>query len=182
MKYVIGLGNKGDSYASTRHNVGFLVIDKYVSNLEKANVKTKNSDAAYILETGDKAKLIKPMRLMNNSGQVLRDILPKQLEGTNIMVIHDDVDLPLGTIRIKLGGSSAGHKGIESIINAIGANFWRMRIGIGRPTHTDTKTFVLEAFTKKEKALFEKVLGRAAQLTDQYINSNLESTETIYVS
>lgn len=140
---IVGLGNPGSRYKNTRHNVGFMVVDKLVTR----NPKLKN-------------RVIKPQTFMNKSGEAV-----KHLKAQDLIVIHDDADLPLGTIRIRQGGSSAGHKGVQSIIDSVGEDFWRVRIGVNRPPEGwDTDKYVLTDFTKGEQAVLKKVIDRAIEV------------------
>jgi len=152
MKLIIGLGNPGSKYEKTRHNLGFMVIDFLIGNEEFDSKKVK---------------LIKPQTFMNNSGQEVKKnadyykIIPE-----DIVVIHDDLDLPLGEIKVQQGRSSAGHKGVQSVIDALGTNnFIRIRIGI-RPEELtlDTEKFVLQKFTLEEQEIINQATKKAAQL------------------
>lgn len=151
---IIGLGNPGEKYKNTRHNVGFILVDKmkklYGSNWRNGpNYQYCDGNI-----NGIKIKLVKPITYMNLSGEIF-----KYLPRNDIIVVYDDLDLPLGRIRIRKEGSAGGHNGIKSIISHIGANFPRIRIGIGpKPENLDAAEFVLSDFSSSEFEILEKVL------------------------
>lgn len=125
---IVGLGNSGRSYARTRHNVGFLVADELVRRHGGDWKKKKNAEAASTsLQTRD-ATLLKPRTYMNNSGAALAGY-----QARDLIVVHDDLDLPEGDVRVKVGGGAGGHNGLRSTIGRIGPDFVRVRVGIGRP-------------------------------------------------
>ena len=166
IKAIIGLGNPGKQYEKTRHNVGFMVVD-VVASLLKCPKKYKEKCFSHIIECPDHdIILVKPQTYMNNSGIAVKNILEDySLSPEEILVIYDDLDLPLGTIRLRKSGSSGGHRGIKSIIENIKTeNFPRLKIGIGRPERKEQVVdYVLSPFSKDEKLLVEKVIGEAAQ-------------------
>jgi PTH1 family peptidyl-tRNA hydrolase len=125
---VVGLGNPGRSYERTRHNAGYLVADELARRHSGSWRKRKKAEAAPITLGLTDATLLKPTTFMNNSGSAVSDYRPKDL-----IVVHDDLDLEAGTVRVKLGGGAGGHNGLRSIIGRMGNNFVRVRIGIGRP-------------------------------------------------
>ncbi|CAA9427129.1 Peptidyl-tRNA hydrolase [uncultured Rubrobacteraceae bacterium] len=125
---VVGLGNPGRSYASTRHNVGYLVADELARRHDGSWRKRKKTEAAPVSVGLTNTTLLKPTTFMNNSGSAVSDY---GLE--DLLVIHDDLDLEAGTVRVKVGGGAGGHNGLRSIIGRLGNDFVRVRIGIGRP-------------------------------------------------
>jgi PTH1 family peptidyl-tRNA hydrolase len=151
MKLVVGLGNPGRKYQKTRHNVGFRVIDALKDSLDHARDK--------------KIMLLKPDTFMNNSGKVVKSLTTKyKIQTTNIVVVHDDVDLPFGTIRISRDSSSAGHKGVQSIIDELGTkNFTRVRIGINPDHKVDAEKFVLEKLNKQEEKELKETIKKAVE-------------------
>ena len=167
MKLIVGLGNPGRRYKKTRHNVGFMIIDELVDKWQKSKktncVYSKQEDIEYI----------KPLSFMNNSGKAVRSVKDKhKIKPENIIVIHDDVDLPFGEVRISKNVSSAGHKGVLSIINELGTqDFTRIRIGInprlagGQANRkVDTERFVLEKFTKEENKQLDEIIKQAIEI------------------
>lgn len=136
MKIIAGLGNPGAEYARTKHNVGFMFVDALAERLHAPS--WKENFFSFVTEVhigGEKAFLVKPLTYMNNSGEVLGSMLSYyKMETENLTVVHDDMDIPAGTVRIRKKGGSGGHNGIKSIIAHVGSeDFARVRIGIGRP-------------------------------------------------
>ena len=127
MQIIIGLGNPGEKYGNTRHNIGFMILDEMAEKLEATFHLKKgfNSEIIDLEYNHTTVKLVKPQTYMNDSGLAVSKIKNfYKVSSRNILVVHDDVDLALGKIRIQLDGSSAGHKGIQSIIDATGNDFW----------------------------------------------------------
>ncbi len=130
---IVGLGNPGNEYAKTRHNVGFMAIDMLAPE-DASWKKEKNALTAHLDIDGTKVILAKPQTFMNNSGEAVGPLMAfYKIPLENLIVIHDDMDLKVGTLREKVGGSSAGHNGIKSIDAAVGNEYRRIRIGIGHP-------------------------------------------------
>jgi PTH1 family peptidyl-tRNA hydrolase len=125
---VVGLGNPGRSYARTRHNAGYLVADELAKRHGGSWRKRKKAEAAPVSLGLKNATLLKPTTFMNNSGSAVSDYRPEDL-----IVVHDDLDLEAGTVRVKVGGGAGGHNGLRSIIGRLGNDFVRVRIGIGHP-------------------------------------------------
>lgn len=154
MKIFVGLGNPTNEYAKTKHNVGFMLADKLAAELDALNWREKFD--AQIAETfldGEKILIVKPQTFMNLSGEAVAPIVNFYKIGVeNLIVAHDDMDLPLGMIRLRPKGSGGGHHGIESIIQHIGTqNFPRVRIGVGRPPQNWTVNHhVLSPFTQED--------------------------------
>lgn len=170
MKIVVGLGNPGDAYSRTRHNLGFLTVDLLAAGLPvPAHWDEKRSDPAYHVaplgkdSRGDFWLLIKPMTFMNESGRAVHSYLKNaKVNPGDLWVVHDDVDLPEGEFRQAYSSSSAGHRGVESIIESLGTkDFHRLRIGVGRPAHPEqpVEDFVLE---KTSEELLHNLASKAA--------------------
>ncbi|GHM58996.1 MAG: peptidyl-tRNA hydrolase [Candidatus Mesenet longicola] len=139
MHLLVGLGNPGNEYQHTYHNAGFIVID-VIAKAWSFSSFLKKFDSLLSVRTinSDKVMLLKPYSFMNNSGKPLLQILNfYKIPLDNVVVMHDDADLKSGSVKIKKGGGSAGHNGIKSLDNFIGSNYWRLRIGIGRPENKD---------------------------------------------
>ena len=166
IKAVIGLGNPGKQYEKTRHNVGFMVVD-VVASLLRCPKKIKECCFSHIIDCSDHdVILVKPQTYMNNSGVAVKNLLEDlNIKPEEILVVYDDLDLPLGTIRLRKKGSSGGHRGIKSIIENIKTeNFPRLKIGIGRPERKEqVADYVLSPFSKNEQILAEKVISEAAE-------------------
>ncbi len=169
-----GIGNIGKKYSYTRHNIGFLIIDKIIKQYDFK--KEKKAFDSYIyrgLILKKKVMLIKPMTFVNNSGEAISKLVSfYKIPLERIFVFHDDMDLSLSRIKIKLGGSAAGHNGIKSIDMYIGKNYNRIRIGIGNPTgYLAAKDYVLENFSKNEYNIIVKKLDILAENIHYLINN-----------
>lgn len=161
MWLICGLGNPGKEYELTRHNFGFLAVDHFTRR-KGINFSLDTSVEAEVARYRDKAVIIKPMTFMNLSGRAVKKALKKFSVGPeNLLVIYDDLDLPLGRIKLLPKGGSGGHRGVQSIIDYLGTNlFPRLRLGIGRPSDKkiDISTYVLSPFNKTELPIVEKIL------------------------
>ena len=176
---IVGLGNPGQQYEGTRHNIGYSALDSFVSEndfgkwINKADLKCLFNSATL----GDsRAILIKPTTMMNLSGQAVQLVSNFYKVATDhILVIHDELDINFGEIKTRLGGSSAGHNGVQSIIESFGGdeNFGRVRIGIGpkTPATIDSADFVLAKFTKSEVEQLPKVTKEVSAIMNEYIFS-----------
>lgn len=159
---IVGLGNPGPEYATTRHNVGFMTIDSFVP-ADTVWKKEKNALTTRVEKNGIKIILAKPQTFMNNSGAAVGPLMTfYKIPVENVVVIHDDMDLKVGTYREKIGGSSAGHNGIKSIDAAVGPDYRRIRIGIGHPRDFDSKMdpadWVLGKFDNEQLKQIETVI------------------------
>ncbi|MCL5411942.1 MAG: aminoacyl-tRNA hydrolase [Patescibacteria group bacterium] len=155
MKLIVGLGNPGSKYKYTRHNVGFMAIDrlKTISDLSKNTI------------------LYTPSTFMNESGKDVNNTATYyKVSPENLLVIHDDVDLALGVVKIQKGRSSAGHKGVLSIINSLGTqDFFRIRVGIGRPeSPLSVEDYVLQNFSDLEEPILDKALKESIELATNW--------------
>ncbi len=159
---IVGLGNPGNEYKNTRHNVGFMALD-YLATDDASWKKEKNALTTRAEIDGQNVILAKPQTFMNNSGEAVGALMTfYKIPLENIVVIHDDMDLKLGILREKVGGSSAGHNGIKSIDNAIGREYRRIRIGIGHPrdfeSPIDPADWVLGKFTNEQLKQIKSVI------------------------
>lgn len=159
---IVGLGNPGNEYKNTRHNVGFMAVD-YLAPEDASWKKEKNALTTRTEIDGFGVILAKPQTFMNNSGDAVGALMTfYKIPLENIVVIHDDMDLKVGNLREKIGGSSAGHNGIKSIDNAIGREYRRIRIGIGHPrdfeSPIDPADWVLGKFTKEQLKQIKSVI------------------------
>jgi PTH1 family peptidyl-tRNA hydrolase len=163
MWLVAGLGNPGDEYEHTRHNIGFMVIDAVAA---RYSIPIKQKSAHFTFGRGviedRKAVLIKPLTFMNRSGIAVREALFKFDNIENLLVVHDDLDLDTGVIRIRKTGSSGGHNGIQSVIDYLNSkDFLRLKIGIGRSARISPERYVLRAFNKQEKPVIDEAVETA---------------------
>ena len=165
MKLIVGLGNPGEKYAKTRHNIGFMVVDELIrGQVSSPQINNKLSSIIYKID-GD--LIIKPERFMNASGKAVRDILGfYKIHLGKLLVINDDLDLEFGEIKHQFGRTSAGHKGVQSVIDYLGTDeFFRLRVGVGKPSHpAQTEEWVLQEFTREEKEKLGVALGRAKEV------------------
>ena len=150
MHLIVGLGNIGEKYQLTRHNVGFMVIDEITKSLATSNIQKSNFHST--LEKSSYDLFSKPTIYMNNSGMAVQAIKEYYKLGIeDIIVIHDDIDLPFGTVKFKIGGGHGGHNGLRSIDAHIGKEYTRVRIGVGKPQDkADVANYVLNNFSKEE--------------------------------
>ena len=175
MKLIVGLGNPGRGYAHNRHNVGFVCLNHFART---QGIRFDRKQGKARIGTGEvagsKVLLARPQTYMNLSGQSVSRLIKKfNINLNDLLVIHDDLDLPLGKIRLRHGSSSGGHKGIDSIISSLGSqDFTRLRVGIGRPTteglvptsEADIIAYVLSNFTSEEKQIIVQVILRAGEV------------------
>ncbi len=181
MKIIVGLGNPGKEYDNTRHNVGFMILDSYLGNVKWSN---KFNSLYYDNFVGsEKVIFIKPQTFMNNSGSaVLEFVNYYNISMNDLLIIHDDLDLKLGTYKLKVNSSSAGHNGIKSIINNLGTqNFSRLKVGIGN-NKDDVYNYVLGKFSKKEMQILNNEFLILHDIIDSFISSGIDKTMNIYNS
>ena len=181
MFLVIGLGNPGQKYQQTRHNAGFMAIHALGEKYDFPAFRLDKKSNSLISEgfiNNEKLILAKPQTFMNNSGTAVKSLYTKYkiLDTRYLILVHDDIDLPVGTIRISTNSGSAGHKGIDSIINAIGTkNFTRIRIGIlpkpEKPKNVDQ--FVLKKFTKEENEIIEQTIESSTRAIEMLLKEGL---------
>lgn len=175
---ILGLGNIGKEYENTHHNIGFMALDKIATsnNLEFKLEKKFNAFICEYIYKGEKHLLIKPTTYMNNSGIAIRQVMDYYKKDiTELLVIYDDLDLPLGNIRIRKNGSAGGHNGVKSIISHLGTqNFNRVRVGIKKEKDVDTIDYVLSKFSKKELEIINPCIDKMPNLIDDYINYGID--------
>lgn len=176
-KLVVGLGNIGKDYALNRHNIGFLCVDDFVAQqggewVQKKALKCHMTE----LRLGDKKVVfIKPTTMMNLSGQSVLAVKKFfKIENKDILVVHDELSIPFGSLRFRLGGSDAGNNGIKSVSQTIGEDYPRLRIGTANETleNTDTADFVLKNFSKAEQGSFKQLFKETNALITEFIYSD----------
>ena len=182
MWLLVGLGNPGSEYELTRHNVGFLILDSLTSEFSLPLwTKKKHYLMSKGTIRGHNVVLIKPLTYMNLSGRAVQSFLSYYKEEREFMVIHDDLDLPVGIIKIRRGGSSAGHKGIRSIIHSIGSDdFIRLKVGIGKPVRQSVSDYVLSPFAEDEREKIDYCIKRAQEAITDIIENGLSHAQNIY--
>lgn len=184
MILVAGLGNPGSEYASTKHNLGYLTVDEIG---KRAGIDLKKKKFSGVCGEGtfnnDKLILLKPETYMNRSGESVSTVASfYHIPVENIIIVHDELDLPAGTVRIKAGGGSAGHKGVMSVMGELGSgDFIRVRIGIGKPGEKKgTVSHVLSKFRKEESELVSESVLRAADAVLEIIQHGLQKAMNKY--
>lgn len=177
---IVGLGNPGPKYAETRHNVGFMALERLASR-HRASLSSEKFDSLYdtALIGGHKVVLLEPQTYMNVSGKAVGaaarfyDVEPDQ-----IIVLHDEIDLPLGTLRVKSGGGHGGHNGLRDIINRLGArDFVRIRLGVGRPDHGDVTSHVLGKFASQERLDVDEMIEDACAAVETLLSDGISITQ-----
>ena len=187
---VVGLGNPGDKYAATRHNVGQMVIDELVRrhNVKLSSHKSRTHIAAFKLGVGVDAHPVivaKSQSFMNETGGPIKALANfYSVEPQKIIALHDELDIPFAAIRTKIAGGDNGHNGLKSMTSAFGtAEYYRVRLGIGRPMgEQDPGDFVLKAFSKVEQKDLGEFIVRGADVVESLIIEGLERTQTRYNS
>jgi PTH1 family peptidyl-tRNA hydrolase len=184
MYLILGLGNPGRRYQFTRHNIGFMVLEKIAAQRE-VDLKQKSFDALWNRGkiAGIDVLLALPQTYMNLSGNAARKLLAYfKMDISNLIVIHDDLDLPFGKLRLKTGGGDAGHKGLKSITTCIGsADFIRVRMGIGKPSDKSrVEDYVLERFGSEEAAVLPRIIQLAADAATEIVLSGMQTAMVKY--
>jgi PTH1 family peptidyl-tRNA hydrolase len=197
MKLIVGLGNPGEKYEATRHNLGFMIAERFLKNFMLArstsweNSSKFKSDIAQIEwqpkhDSLEKVILTKPKTYMNNSGLAVKIIVDfYKIPKDNIWVIHDDIDLPLGVMKIRFGGASAGHHGVESIMENLNTDkFWRFRMGIGEANSKikiknsklrNVEDFVLSDFVGSERGKLKDLVKKGVKAIETSLEKGLQS-------
>lgn len=176
MKLIVGLGNVGKEYAKTRHNVGFMALDYFADMNHWGNFKSgpdKRADIAESTNTHQKIILVKPQTMMNDSGLAVQALMRfYKANPADAMLIYDELALPFGAVRIREGGSSAGHNGVKSLIQNIGDGFLRLRIGIdsANTKKFDNKAFVLARFSNEEEEQLQSIFDYTNHAIHRFIS------------
>lgn len=179
VRLVAGLGNPGPRYSGTRHNAGFLVVDELARRHGGAFRQEREAAVAKLAPATlapSAVQLLKPLTFMNLSGRAVQAALTKGgVRPAELLVVHDDIDLPLGRLRVRFGGSGGGQRGVADIARAIGPSFWRLKVGVGRPPEGwATESWVLSRFGEGETALLERVVASAADAVELIARSGAE--------
>ena len=185
MKLIVGLGNPGEAYAGSRHNIGFSVVKalakKYKVSLKKDFGISSLSTKVKISRQG--IVLALPLTFMNLSGIAVSRLIKKNKTGLeDLLIVCDDLDLEFGRLKLRPSGSSAGHKGMQSVIDSLNSNeFARLRIGICRPNkNTETADYVLSAFREKEKSELKEAIEKALDCLESWVNKGVTETMNIF--
>lgn len=176
MKLIVGLGNPSEKYQNTRHNLGFMVVEQLARRLT-ANAKWKQATKFQGLVFRHSAQdliIFKPQTFMNNSGQAIVKIVNYyKTKPNDILIVRDDIDMEVGKIRgPKKETGSGGHRGVESAIAALGnANFWQLKIGIGRPENNiSAEVYVLQTFTEEENQIIKNSIEQTVEIVEKWLN------------
>ncbi|MDD2434625.1 MAG: aminoacyl-tRNA hydrolase [Bacilli bacterium] len=182
MKLIIGLGNPGKEYQDTRHNMGFLMLDKMVENLN-LDFKLKNGGKySDTIINGEKVVFLKPQQFINLSGQVIKKYMDYyKIDTEDILVIHDDLDLEVGTFKLRVKGGSAGHNGLKDIERCLNTkNYKRLKIGISNNKNIDTKDYVIGKYSKTEKKLLDEVLKLGPNILKDFLELSFDNLMNKY--
>ena len=190
MKFIVGLGNPGNAYQRSRHNVGFLAVERF-SESEAFPQAQRAGDVLHTRKRfrGQVVCLVRPQAYMNLSGPAVRGFLEEadrgRLDagepGEDLLVVHDDLDLPLGKLRFRSGGSSGGHRGVASLIDALGTDgFARLKVGIGRREGEDAADYVLEPLEGEDEEVLRSIADRAAGALPLWVREGTEAAASRY--
>jgi len=180
MYLIAGLGNPGDKYLKTRHNIGFMIIDEMIKNHSVSSISNKNFQSlTYKVNSNIYSK---PQTFMNNSGEAVLSIADYyNIENEKIIVIHDDLDLSFGTVKFKLGGSHGGHNGLRSIDKYIGDDYLRVRVGIGKPENkSSVSNYVLSNFSQEEFQTLDGIISHTIKAIEALQKLSLEEVKSKY--
>lgn len=182
---VAGLGNPGPRYAKNRHNLGYMVVDELCSRSGERFKKVRfvPVDACEIREGDERIVLAKAHAFMNENGPAFASLARKHhVDPDHVIAVHDEIDLPFGALRVKFGGSTAGHNGLRSLAGALRApEFYRVRLGVGRPTgRKDAADWVLEDFAKREEPDVAQLVDDGADATLSILRDGLQATQDRY--
>jgi PTH1 family peptidyl-tRNA hydrolase len=181
VKLVAGLGNPGPKYAGHRHNVGFMLVDELARAWGAEAFREKwSGQYARVRRGGEEVVLLKPQTFMNLSGESIQKALAFfKIVPSDLIVVHDELDLPFGTFKLKLGGGSAGHNGLKSIVQHCGPDFVRLRIGIGRPPRRGVE-HVLSDFSRQECQDLPAVLERASFAVADIVDRGVQAAMNLH--
>jgi len=178
MKLIVGLGNPGKDYENTRHNVGFMVLDRLADTLN-VSISTNKFKGEYtkLKYKGEDVILLKPMTYMNNSGESVIQVMNYfKIDVEDLLVIYDDMDMPTGKLRLRQTGSAGGHNGVKSIIAHVGTqSFQRIRVGIDKHPRIKVIDYVLGHFSKDEQPLIDEGIEKAVKAIETYLNKDFVS-------
>lgn len=180
MKLIFGLGNPGSEYANTRHNIGFIMLDDYIGEYKWS----KKFNGLYIEKNinGEKYVFVKPLSFMNLSGGVVSSFVNYyKVSYKDIIVIHDDLDLPVGKIRIKVNSSAGGHNGVKDIIKSLNTQeFMRIKVGISNNKNIDTKDYVLGNFSKSDLKVIKDIEKEVFEIIENFDYDNIDNLMNKY--
>lgn len=174
MKMIVGLGNIGTRYDETRHNTGFMVVDQLARDYHLGAFTHLKQEAVAVsgVINGEKVMLVKPTTFMNDSGRAVGPLVDYyDIDLDDLVIVNDDLDMPVGKVRLKTHGASGGHNGLKSIISVLGTkNFNRVKVGIDHPQHGTVVSHVLGKFSKEERPKFDQAVEQAEHALEDWIN------------
>ena len=174
MKMIVGLGNIGTRYDETRHNTGFMVVDQLARDYYLGAFTHLKQEAVAVsgVINGEKVMLVKPTTFMNDSGRAVGPLVDYyDIDLDDLVIVNDDLDMPVGKVRLKTHGASGGHNGLKSIISVLGTkNFNRVKVGIDHPQHGTVVSHVLGKFSKEERPKFDQAVEQAEHALEDWIN------------
>ncbi len=174
MKMIVGLGNIGTRYDETRHNTGFMVVDQLARDYHLGAFTHLKQEAVAVsgMINGEKVMLVKPTTFMNDSGRAVGPLVDYyDIDLDDLVIVNDDLDMPVGKVRLKTHGASGGHNGLKSIISVLGTkNFNRVKVGIDHPQHGTVVSHVLGKFSKEERPKFDQAVEQAEHALEDWIN------------
>ena len=182
MKLIVGLGNPGKEYVKTRHNIGFMAIDKYIEN---KNLNSKEKFGGIYYETninGEKAILLKPQKYINLSGEVIIQFVKFfKINIDDVLIIHDDLDMPVGKTKLRMSGGSGGHNGLKNIeLYFKTKNYKRIKVGISNNKNIDTKNYVLGKFNNDDNKIIEESLNKIVNIINDLPKLTFENLMNKY--
>ena len=183
MKMIVGLGNPGQEYEKTRHNIGFMVVDNYAKENNISGFKSKfNGLYAIVNHNNENFVLLKPQSYMNLSGTVIKKFASfYKIKPEDILVIHDDLDLPVGKIKVKFKGTSGGHNGIKNIIENMKTEiFPRFKLGIGKDVNIPYMNYVVGKFSKSDMEILSKIFMFSSNIIDDFLDYDIEKVMSKY--
>lgn len=183
VRLIVGLGNPGPRYRMTRHNIGFIVVERLANDLPPGTTRTRMQ--AELLETRDgdrRIVLAKPQTFMNESGVAVAQIVRwYKVDLRHLLVVYDELDLPFGVIRLRARGSAGGHNGLASVIEHLGTQeFPRLRIGIGRPTRGSTVAYVLSDFFPEQRLQLPAIVDRAVDAIHDWLDLGIDAAMNLH--
>jgi PTH1 family peptidyl-tRNA hydrolase len=179
---IVGLRNPGSAYEQTRHNIGAVAVDRFLSDNDLSLKRGRQGIRADVAETnvsGSRAVLAVPRTFMNESGQAVAPLLKYYgVDSDHLLVVHDDIDVPLGKIKVQHGGGHGGNNGVRSVMGSLGhKEFWRLKIGVGRPpSQIDAADYVLGRFGASERDAVDVAVYRAADVVESFITDGGDRT------
>lgn len=181
MWIIAGLGNPGRKYESTRHNLGFLVADELAERIRTGFRKDKDAETGEGFMGSIKVLLVKPLTFMNLSGNTIGRIIRfYKIEPDHLIVVHDDMDIAPGKLKIKMGGGAGGHNGVDSVIEHVGRDFHRIKIGIGKPLKGSMESYVLGNIPLHDRRLFMDIVRKAADAVECIVSEGYLKAMTIF--